>query len=284
MNLRVSIASVVLLAMTTTAHAAFSLTVYPSSAPNFFGSPSWSQYGLNAVNSIENGLGDIGNPATDPTAYAQFSNLDELNVTNAAVASVPGFWQGDLGQSSPFDQERGNRIHFGLHIVGDGSFQFQLDDVCFKLTTTDGLANGSNGLLFSEGHLGQAPGFSDVLIGIDYGPNNTKGGGDDIRYDNPADDKTSSIDELVYVGVGNAYTLDPANTQAAIDAELDALRSLAPIDFTGGYELKDPSNPNNIIVSGSSTVILVPEPTSIGCLAIGLTGFVLRRRRRLEQR
>ena len=48
------------------------MTVVASPAPNIFGSPSWAGYVINALNSLENDLGEIGNRSTDPTAYSIF--------------------------------------------------------------------------------------------------------------------------------------------------------------------------------------------------------------------
>lgn len=94
------------------------MQVYPSSAPNVFGSPSWPGYLSNAMNSLHNGLGNIGNRATDPTAYeiaGPFVTPGDFIVTSF------NSWRGEAFPAAPFNAEFGNRMHFGLHIMGDGT-------------------------------------------------------------------------------------------------------------------------------------------------------------------
>ena len=53
-----------ILSSSSAAHAAVSITVTPSLAPNAFGSPSWSAYVGNAVSAIENGQTSLGSGAS----------------------------------------------------------------------------------------------------------------------------------------------------------------------------------------------------------------------------
>ena len=57
------------LAVSPDAHGAVVMNVFVSPAPNVFGSPSWDGYVANALNSLENNLGNVGDRGLDPTAY-----------------------------------------------------------------------------------------------------------------------------------------------------------------------------------------------------------------------
>ena len=63
----IAVLSILVLGIATTSFATVTLDVYASSAPNAFGSPSWGGYVVNALNSLENGLGNIGEHFTTLT-------------------------------------------------------------------------------------------------------------------------------------------------------------------------------------------------------------------------
>ena len=98
-------------------YADFSFEVYASPGPNFFGSPNWNGYVANAMASIEDDLGNIGDREIDPTAYEIFSEGQIVSANELIVSSFAS-WRGVADPSSPFDLENGNRLHFGLHLVG----------------------------------------------------------------------------------------------------------------------------------------------------------------------
>ena len=108
----VAIAALVL-GLNAPAFALITLDVVPSSAPNANGSPSWAGYLANALNSLENNLGNIGSRATDPTAYEIAGPV--VQPSDFMVTSFNS-WQGVAGPlPAPFTSELGNRMHFGLH-------------------------------------------------------------------------------------------------------------------------------------------------------------------------
>ncbi|MBN1910915.1 MAG: hypothetical protein JW818_14310, partial [Pirellulales bacterium] len=163
------------LGLVTNASASITLDVYASSAPNASsGSPSWSGYLVNALNSLENGLGNIGDRSVDPTAYEIAP--DVVGPGEIAVTSFKS-WRGEVNPAAPFDNEYGNRMHFGLHAYGDGSMQFKLEDLTFELHSSD----SGDTLVFVGDFLGYT--YNGVTrYGIDWGADRTKGGGDDIIY------------------------------------------------------------------------------------------------------
>ena len=253
------------------AQADFLVDVVASSAPNFLGSPSWSDYAAAAVFSLENGSGDIGDRNTDPTAYEQFA--DGLFISaNEMIVSNFASWRGQANPAAPFDQERGNRLHFGLHILGDGTTQFSMSQVEYEITSDDGNSLGFNGDLSGSN-------YSTVRVGIDWGADRMKGGGDDTTI--TSGPGTQLIDEFVYVGVGNAWdaSTEPGpSDQEKLDQVRQSLFPDYPITVTGIYRLNDGGG--NILATGSTFVVVVPEPGSAALLVgLVLPALAFRRRR-----
>lgn len=247
------------------------IEVSPSSAPNFFGSSSWGSYLSNALNSIENNLGNIGDRATDPTAYEVAGAT--VDAGDFMVSSFNS-WRGTVNPPAPFANEFGNRMHFGLHAIGDGVTQYTLEDVSFEIHSSD----AADGLVFVGDFVGFN--YSATRFGIDWGADRMKGGGDDIVYN--AGNGTSLVDEIVYVGVGNAFwpggsDPDPANpiggAQAAMDESIAFVDDNLPFSISGSYTI--------LGTTESESVTVVPEPASLCLLLLGALAF--RRTRRMER-
>jgi len=258
----------VLAGLATLASASVTIEVVPSSAPNVFGSPSWNGYLANALNSLENNLGDIGDRNTDPTAYQAAPAI--IDPGEYMVSSFNS-WRGTVAPAAPFANEGGNRMHFGLHAVGDGTTQFALEDISFEVTSSD----GPNSLGFTGNFIGLN--YSSTRFGIDWGPDRTKGGGDDIIYN--SGNGTTLVDEIVYVGVGNAFwpgggDPNPGNpiggAQAAMDNAYAYVLANAPFTITGAYTIAG--------ISGSGAITTIPAPASALAL-LGLGALTTRRRR-----
>ena len=246
------------------------MEVVASPAPNFFGSPSWSGYLSNAMNSLENGLGEIGDRTTDPTAYETFEENEAVSVWELIVSSF-GSWRGVAGPSAPFDNEFGNRVHFGLHVVGDGTMKFRMADIDFEVTSGDGNSLGFVGDF-------SASDYSGTRVGIDYGFNMVKGGGDDTIITSGSG--TQFVDEFIYVGVGNAYDASGEagpSDQEKLDQVVASVLPFATFDVTGKYTLND--SLGGFLAEGSTTFQVVPEPASgIALMMLGFVGMLRRRR------
>lgn len=255
---------------------AISIEIAPSSAPNVFGGPSWPTYQTNALNSLENGLGNIGNRNTDPTAY------EVLNGTYApgdVMVTSGNSWRGQANPPAPFAGEHGNRLHFGLHIFGDGTTQFRLNDLTFAITSSDNVLD----------HIGNFIGFDfncTSRVGYNWGGDRAKGGGDDIQVCG-AGSGLAVIDELVYVGVGNAYWPDAggipggSTLQNEIDGVVDYINTVRP-DITGMYSITEflpNSGEPGATFSASKTLSTIAEPASSGIMALSLVGLASLRRR-----
>jgi len=255
------------------AFAQVTLQVFPSSAPNSYGSPSWAGYEANALNSLENNLGNIGSRATDPTAYeiaGPFVQPSDFMVTTF------NSWQGVAGPlAAPFASELGNRMHFGLH--ASSATPFDLAEVTFSISSSDpanslGYVDDLSGCNFN----------GTSRIGVNWGADGIKGTSDDIVYTagNVGNDHTL-VNELFYIGAGNALwpggdDLNPGNPaggkQAAIDASTSYVMGYAPFAVTGSYTILGDT--------GSATVTAIPEPATVSLLALALGGLMLVRKRK----
>jgi hypothetical protein len=238
------------------ASATITLDVVASSAPNAYGSPSWAGYAANALNSLQNNLGNIGSRATDPTAYEIAGPT--VQPGDFIVTSFNS-WRGVVGPlAPPFNSELGNRMHFGLHAYGDGSLasQFSLNDLTFNITSSDGGLNSA----------GNFVGYTyngTTRIGVNWGADRTKGTSDDIIY--TSGNGMTLVDEIDYVGVGNAYTANASPNPYDMQGIIGYINDNAPFTITGSYSI--------LGYSGSDMVTVVPEPTTMIAGALLLLPF-----------
>jgi hypothetical protein len=252
----------------TAAQASVTIDVYASSAPNVGASPSWPGYLTNALNSLENGLGTTGNPTLDPTAYAVLGTT--VQPGQMMVTSFNS-WLGVANPGSPFQNEFGNRLHFGLHAYSTDQ-KFVLNDLTFAIQSSD-----ANVLGYTGDFVGYN--YSSTRIGIDY-VDGIKGNGNDIVY--TSGNGLTPVNEIDYVGVGNAYwpggdDPNPANpaggAQAAMDAAVAYIDSNYPLSVTGTYWIGE--------ATGSATVTTTPEPCTLAIWSLlGGIGAIVGYRRR----
>ena len=224
-----------------------SMEVFPSPAPNVFGSPSWTAYRDNALNAIENGIPAIGDPALTPAAYYRVTVLGDRDNIVTGFPSWRGYADPGTAFGAAFAGELGNRITFGLHILGNGT-KIKLSNLSRHMHSSD----PDNTFGWTDNFSGAS--YSDKAIGIDYGPDGIKGTSDDVRITSgPA---TQAVDEIVYVGGGNAMdTYCPACTgqqqQTAVDSVRAAYASIMPFTFTMDYVLLDDAQDQLAFASGT---------------------------------
>ena len=272
------------------------ITVTPSLAPNGFGSPSFDGYVSNALYAIDHGLSSYGDP-TKPTYYQVAPST-----LKASDVIVTGFnsW---MGQANPgavfgpdFANEYGNRLHFGLHVVGSNGAKFSISQLAFTATSTD--PGNTLGFTFGAGSYN----YSNAYVGIDYGADGVRGGVDDQFITSGLN--TQLVNEIIGRGSGNAWDTyafsDPVggSLQDKIDHEV-ALHGGDPFKVSGTYTLTmssglavtGTSSING--VSGSATVLFNDSPTqppdtnatplpttaTTGILLLTIPALIARRRR-----
>jgi hypothetical protein len=254
---------------------AITINVTASSAPNS-GTTVWNGYVANALYALENGLSTNGDRSTSPTGYE--AAPDQVGPWEIAVTSFTS-WRGTINPTGAFANEHGNRMHFGLYAIGDGVTQFRLEDLTFELHSSDaGVDEGvpwSDTLVFVGDFIGDS--YSATRFGVDWGADRIRGTSDDIRY--TSGNGTTLVDELGYVGVGNAWWPagdDPTpgspagGALAAMDEHFAWVAGLQPIDVTCTYSI--------LGSTGSDMVTVIPEPATMCLLGLGVLGLLKKRR------
>jgi hypothetical protein len=255
------------------------IVVAPSLAPNAYGSPSFAEYQSNALHALENGLTSYGDPAA-PTAYQRITGA--VPVANAIVTGF-GSWMGNAGVSGAYVNEYGNRVTFGVDI--SGSSKFSISQLSFSAVSSD----PANSLGFS--YAAGSYSYSGAYVGIDYGANGVKGGGDDIYITRGPGDQL--VNEIVGRGSGNSWAVYPADAgatnqekidNAADDIWTDALSQ--PFTFTATYSIGGASGSATVVFDNTktpsdTTVTPLPAAASAGTFLLAMLGLTARRRRRL---
>jgi hypothetical protein len=247
------------------ARAGLTITVTPSVAPNAFGSPSYGAYVSNAVSALENGLSSYGDP-TSPSYYQALANGAQITPDQVLVSGFPSW----LGTADPgtafgpaFANELGNRLHFGLTILGNGQ-QFSISELSFTATSSD--PSNSLGFSFGTGSYNYSNDYVGVIFGTGGAPNTYITSGPN----------TQLVDAIYGRGSGNAfpvYSTDPGATDQ--DKLNNALATIPDMTFTGTYTIDGATG------SASVDVVATPEPsTLISAGTAVLFGLAYARRRR----
>jgi hypothetical protein len=240
------------------------IDVLPAFAPNGRPenqSPSWPQYVANATSALENHYASIGDRATDPTAYEPITTF----ITPLDMFYTTDFnsWRGQAdpnpaftGMPVDFQSETGNNVQFGLRIETDG-VDFALADVTWQLDSDD-LSN-----YFDAAGDFSAANYSATRVGINFGLDGTKGGGDDIVYKNN-ESGSLPVHQLFYVGVGEGFRADAAdgtnNQEAVANIVRDLLTTSADkfFNLSAIYSLPDPLGGGSLLISSDSVEVQIP--------------------------
>lgn len=261
--------TVVFIAIGSTTANGFMIDIVPSKAPNGNTSPNFSGYNANALNSLENTLGSpIGDPNIDPTGYAPLPQMAAgvfaFNPTQM-VTSPFASWNGQANPAAPFDNERGNLIHFGVRILGQGT-QFTLHQLQFDADSTD-----PSDFFDSVTRNFSTDTYSEFIRGIDYGADNAKGGGDDTVLMN-GEAGSILVDELIYVGTAvGAGAGSTGTNQERLDSTITFFNNQGIFSIFGTYTLFADSThtPGTEIASGMAE-LRIPEPSSMLLLTAGV--------------
>lgn len=255
-------AAALLLGMTTAASAA-TIDVTPWIAPNVFGSPSYLPAEANAIQGLYQGLNTFG--SAGPTQFNAQSNATSAQVTVTNFNS----WMGQAAPGAPFQNELGNRLHFGL-VINGGTSQFSISQLSFVAVSSDPF-NGL-GFGFDQGDYNYGLGYQGILKGQD----GTLFTPDDVFVTSGAN--TQLVDGLVGRGSGNAYeALCSGCTIAQQQAIINAVAAYpgSNYTFTGTYTLGDD------IGSGTFAISAVPETSTWVMMILGFAGMGIVARRRV---
>jgi hypothetical protein len=251
--------------------------VFPSLAPNVFGSPSYPGWENNAITALQLGQSSLGSPAL-PTFYQQIPSGSTIfpwvvtDFNSWKLKANPGT---NFGPA--FASELGNRLYFNIHITGNGQ-EFSLSQLSFTATSSD--SGNFLGFTVGAGSYNYGSGF----VGLNYGPDNIEGTSDDVFI--TSGPNTQLVDELFARGSGNAPAVLSSDPGATEQEKIDlAVASFPmPFTFTGEFSLSTDGGP----VTGSAFVIVgVPEPATIVLTAAAgasLAGCCYLRRRRKHRR
>ena len=287
-NIRLATAAAATLLTATAGHAQQTptITVTPWSAPNIFGSPSFAGAEQNQYTALRNGTTSAGTPGT-PTYYQAITG--PISYGNI-IATNFNSWKGVANPGAPFQNELGNRIHYGLSINGNGQ-QFSISQLTFA---TDGNGTGDPfDFDFGPGYSYSPYDGTNGYVGILKGLDGIIGTADDVFITSGAD--TQLVDALIGRGSGMADAvtcgtgpddsgLCGAANQSYINNEIAALQGIGFSSLTGTYSLLNRAGAP--IATGSGTVRFlaagaVPEPATWAMMigGFGMIGAALRRRK-----
>lgn len=257
------------------------VSVFPSFAPNVFGSPSFTPWETNALSALMSGSSTAGT-STLPSYYEQIPN--GANVPLWIATQFPS-WHALANPGVVFgpaySSELGNRLYFNLHINGNG-FGFNLTQLSFQGTSTD--VGNFLGFNVPAGSFNYSPSF----VGLQYGGDGLLGGGDDVLI--TGGPNTQFVNELFARGVGNAPAVLNTDPGATDQDKIDNARMLIPNDFIFNGEYSLGVDDLGTFTGSTFVVVAVPEPatvamTGLGGVALGFACYSQwKKRRRRKQR
>jgi hypothetical protein len=232
------------------AWADITMTECFSSAPNVFGSPSWSGYVTNAIAGIQNGCAATGDP-NSPTYYQSSTTFQPTQL----IVTDYNSWNGVVNPGGAFSGEYGNRLHDGLFVNGNGA-EFSLSELNFNMNSSD----PADALNFTGG-FSSSDDYSDTRVGII----NLSGGGEELVTSGSA---TQLVNELVYVGIGNAFCSGSpgdcgGGSFTSIGDLVAYMNSNAPFTVTNTYSLVDANGDTIASVSSVANITAAPEPMEL---------------------
>jgi hypothetical protein len=266
------VAVAVITAVSGIAHAAVTIQLYASPAPNYYGSPSWDGYVTNVIDSLQAGSTSKGNPATDPTA---FYTISQYVTTDIAVTGFNS-WKGIANPSSPFDNELGQRLHFPWVIsIDTGLNDIKLSNVGNKEIYWKDSDETVESAAFGDSSSFHFDAYSSTKIGI-------MANGTIVNSGN----STQLVNKIIYVGYGIAWAAYHDTTGTLTDQQV--LDNLLADLGDGSLEYMRATVNYYDDLGGSlagAELTIVPEPGTLTLLGLaGLSGLAMVwiRRRRLS--
>ena len=177
-----------------------------------------------------------------PTAYYRVKQENDVDNIVTGFPSWKG--QADPGTvfGTSFANELGNRLHFGLVIIGTNGTTFSLSELAFDMESTD----PGDTLQFTGDFSDPSNAYSTTRVGI--APDGT------VIMSGPA---TQVVKALYYVGVGNAIAPNDIGCTGTDQQQIDCVKafydSIMPFRVITTYTLVDPEN--SVIGSASASVL-----------------------------
>ena len=181
------------------------------------------------------------------------------------VTSFP-VWRAEENPAAPFESELGNRMHFGLHVLGNGE-QFSLSELHYDMNSSD----PGNTFDF-DGAFDGSDVYSATRWGIIYNPNGPP------TVLNAGQSASTLVDELIYVGIGNGLE---ALSAIALSDSVAFILGNGPFHVSTRYWLER----DGVEIATGEGVATVPEPSVLALVALGLAGVGVtsKRRSRLDE-
>ena len=248
--------------------------VYAAPAPNRH--TSANSNALNAYNtwvgramdSIENSKGSIGSSASDPAAFVVLGNA----VPRQYMVTANYSWRARANPTGSFFQQQGNRLHFVVHIKGNGTVRFKYEDIGWEYWSNANAFSAKRTFSASPPS-GWTAAYDRVDCthgwGYDWGADRTKGGADDVKVcggdrNNRGSYDSTLVDELFYAGPGFALTSDsrynnPTNYPEFVDYTLQGVLGWYCNAINGLASIKSIGMKFNVVGSDNNTYTYTKE-------------------------
>ncbi len=249
-------------------------SIGPSSAPGVGSAPD---YDANALQALVQGLTSNSTFGTAPSFYTTVSGPVSANqVIDTAFAF--NSWLGVASPGSPFANEYGNNLYFGLKIMG-GAESFTLS----QLVYSDNFGDYEPSLAGTTPFSFNGDNYDSRFIA--YLDDGTTSGTLDAGDSLVAQDTLGSaaVNYLFYRGVSGFFLpLGGGSNQESLDNTVAAIGNGLPVNLTATYCLADSAGSTvcgAATGSASASLSAIPEPSTYALMGLGLAALAYARRR-----
>jgi len=249
------------------------ITIIPSIGPVPV-SPNYNTYNSNALTALLNNATSFG--VAGPGQYNRLTGLiDPSHIIDTTGAF--NSWLGVANPAAPFNSEFGNRLYFGMRVLGaNGADTFTLNDLIvnnsiFTSPTIPVTFNTS-----SDTYDGT------FILGVQYGGNGALGGGDDVLI-NSNESRFTPVNALFYRGFYFAAGFDPSDpAYTGTDAQRLTAFANDVRDYIAGEPSQGITGEIKNLAAGSfetSFTSSIPEPSTYALMGLGLIVLAFARHR-----